>query len=66
MSAAPSPVERVRLAVAEYLDTPESFPLVVRMPRPPKNAIEDAFQKQERRKYLAVPERITAMGELTP
>lgn len=58
-------IERVREVVRQYLDTPESFPLVVRIPQAPKNPNDQAHKAQERRKYLAMPEPITAMGDLT-
>jgi hypothetical protein len=61
---AATPVERVRLAVAEYLATPDSYPLIV--PAKPDHGTEDmlarAHAKQERRRFTGEP--ITNFGSL--
>jgi hypothetical protein len=59
----PTPIERVRAAVADYLATPESYPLIVpvrddRM----QDQLNRQHAKQERRKYTGEP--VTAMGDL--
>lgn len=65
MNAHATPIERVREAVRQYLDTPESFPLVAPEPCPRmQDRLAERHAKSERRRYLAEPEPITNFGSL--
>jgi hypothetical protein len=64
VSALPiTPTEVVRRRVAEYMALPDSYPLVLHEPRV-QDQLDRAHARQERRRYSAEPEVVTAFGGL--
>lgn len=61
---ATTPTERVRETVREYLDTPESYPLVVPAPCPRMQGVLDDTHNKARHRRFDDEARITAMGDL--
>jgi hypothetical protein len=49
--------------VAEYMALPDSYPLVLHEPRV-QDQLDRAHARQERRRYSAEPEVVTAFGGL--